>query len=1051
MKMQRSIARLLVFTMVFSLTANVLYSQKTVVYTHEDVPFKVGYDLFLKQKYGSAQKQFREVIETHAPKSVVRIDAEYYAALCGIELFNKDAELLLKNFIMDHPESPHVKSAYFNLGKYNYRKKKFKDAIDWFNKVDVYDLSMEELPEYYFKRGYSYFEEGQMEKASKDFFEIKDVDTRYTPPATYYYSHIAYTWKNYETALGGFLKLTKNETFGPVVPYYIAQIYYLQGRYDEVIRFAPPLLDSANTRRGPEIARIIGESYFKNKRYADAIPYLKKYEKSVAVLSRDDSYELGFACYQVKDCDNAVNYLQGAVSMQQPDALTQNAYYHMGDCYVKLSKKPSALSAFYSASRISADKQVQEDALFSYAKLCYELAYNPYNEAVNAFKKYIAEYPSSPRVDEAFGYLTNVYLTTKNYREALASIESIRVLSPQLKPVYQRIAYNRAVEFYNNQQLDSALRHFDKALVYSVDKSLSSLSYYWKAETFYRLKQYDKAIENYKAFVYEPGAFNLPQFSLTNYCLGYCYFQKKDYAQAILSFRKYTGSKTKEDAKKLNDANIRIGDSYFMTKDYPNAVDFYDQAIKIKQIDVDYALYQKSLALGVQRKNEAKLATLQQLLNDHPGSNYTAATKFEIAKTHLMSSDYDKALAWYQKVINDHPNSSYVSKSLLQTGVVLRNKKDDEAAIAQFKKVVSGYPCGQESKEALGLLRSMYVDKGDIKEFEDYIKNAPCADFSKSLMDSSAYDAAKNSYFKNECEKAVAGFNNYLQKYPNGIFALEANYYRSDCQYRSGNYLGAAEGYKYITGKPKNKFTETSLLNLATGYYKMKNYTDACTYYNRLEGLAEYPKNIMEARIGQMRCNYQGKNHALAIQYGRNVLATEKITQEISNEAHITIARSSYESQDMETALAEFKATAAVAKSVLGAEARYYVALIHYQKGNYNDSKKTVFDLVNLEPSDPYWMTKGLILLSDIYVALKDNFQAKTTLQSVIADSDIPELAAEAKAKLDAILLSEKPPEPKPQEDLKLEFNNKDSKLFQEEPVKTEPVKEEPKKEEGPK
>ena len=40
----------------------------------------------------------------------------------------------------------------------------------------------------------------------------------------------------------------------------------------------------------------------------------------------------------------------------------------------------------------------------------------------------------------------------------------------------------------------------------------------------------------------------------------------------------------------------------------------------------------------------------------------------------------------------------------------------------------------------------------------------------------------------------------------------------------------------------------------------------------------------------------------------------------------------------------------------------------------------------------PYWVTKALILLSDNYVELKDNFQAKATLKGVIGDSDIPEL-----------------------------------------------------------
>ena len=35
-------------------------------------------------------------------------------------------------------------------------------------------------------------------------------------------------------------------------------------------------------------------------------------------------------------------------------------------------------------------------------------------------------------------------------------------------------------------------------------------------------------------------------------------------------------------------------------------------------------------------------------------------------------------------------------------------------------------------------------------------------------------------------------------------------------------------------------------------------------------------------------------------------------------------------------------------------------------------------------PSHDYWVAKSFILLADNYVAMKDTFQAKSTLQSVI-------------------------------------------------------------------
>jgi TolA-binding protein len=138
----------IVFSLSVFLSAAVS-AQQTLIYTHEDAEFKKGVELYQKEKFGAAQNSFVKTIQNHPdPHSLVRIDAEYYNAICAAELFNKDGELYLKQFVKDHPESPKVRSAYFYLGKYNYRKKKWRDAIDWFQKVDVYDLTTEELSEF---------------------------------------------------------------------------------------------------------------------------------------------------------------------------------------------------------------------------------------------------------------------------------------------------------------------------------------------------------------------------------------------------------------------------------------------------------------------------------------------------------------------------------------------------------------------------------------------------------------------------------------------------------------------------------------------------------------------------------------------------------------------------------------------------------------------------------------------------------------------------------------------------------------------------------------
>lgn len=206
-------------------------------------------------------------------------DANYYRAICAVKLFNNDAEFLLSHFLVEFPESPRTKELYFVMGNFQYRKKSYSRALKWYKKVDLYNLSEDETEEYHFKVGYAYFCRNKKDLASEQFLKIKDGEGKYAVPAKYFYGHIAFGEKKYETALKNFKALEDDDLFGPIVPYYIIQIYYFQNKNEDIIAYAPLLLDSTSTRRIPEISRILGEAFYKTERFAQAIPYLLKYKE----------------------------------------------------------------------------------------------------------------------------------------------------------------------------------------------------------------------------------------------------------------------------------------------------------------------------------------------------------------------------------------------------------------------------------------------------------------------------------------------------------------------------------------------------------------------------------------------------------------------------------------------------------------------------------------------------------------------------------------------------------------------------------------------------
>jgi len=996
-----------------------VYGQKTSNYGKPIAEYRDAVELFNKEKYGAAQEKFKQLLATKDYPVELRANAEYYQAVCALQLFNADAENLMMAFIKDYPENPKVNRGYFELADYYFKNKDYGTALLAFSKTDAAELSAEELSDYNFKIGYCYFVQQDYTNAKKFFYEAISKESKYSAPATYYYAHIAYTEKNYETALKAFRKLLNDESYSKIAPYYMVQIYYYQQKYDEIITLAPALLDSAgNNKRAPELARIVAEAYYHTERYEEAVPFIEMYlQKNTAPLSREDYYMIAYTYYKVNNYNTAIDNFK-KISTTESDSLTQLVYYHLAQCYMNTDQKQFAMNMFASAYKMDFDKDVQENSMFSYAKLTYETSYNPNNEAVNVFNEYIQKYPESDKLDEAYEYLSNIYLTTKNYKDALSSLEKIKKRDSKLNNAYQKIAYLRGIELFNNGELNEAISLFSMSNKFPLNPDFEIQAYYWTAEAYYRLEKYDSAIVNYQMLQAISGALGSESYHNSYYGLGYSYFKKASYSSSLTNFKNFLADTKNTEPKIINDAYNRAGDCYFMNKDFTNAIENYDKSIQMKLIDADYALYQKALAQGASSKLETKASSLMYLIDNYPKSNYRVSAVFELASTYQNLNNNTKAIDYYDKLVREYPNSGYVSQAMLKKGMIYFNDEKDEQALLVLKKVVSDYPGTPESKEALVSIRNIYVDMDRVEDFFVYVKELPFANVSDAEQDSITYIALENRYMRNDCENSITGFKNYLEKFPNGAYQIDAHFYLAECQYRAKLYDEALPNYSFVIGKPRTKFTEKSLLNAAEINFEKKNYEAALNNYNDLKKFAEYKENILTAQTGQMRCNYLLSLYNLAISSSQELLLADKLPEELLVEAHQTIAKSALELKDTALALSEFEVVTKLSKSESCAEAKYNIANIYYAQNNTAESEKVAFDLINQVPSYDFWVAKAFILLADNYVKTGNRHQAKFTLKSIIDNYEGAELVKLAQDKLNVILEAEKLEEQQKAEEL---------------------------------
>jgi TolA-binding protein len=994
-------------------------AQRPAHFEHRNAPLVHAMDLFSKAQYAAAQFEFERFMEqVPDPKDRARLDAQYYAALCAVRLFHDDAGNRLHTFIAHHPENLHVPAVRFELFKYTFERRKWKDAIKWSEEVDRMALAPEDLEEYRFKRGYAFFQQDDRDAALGEFAQVMEGSGTYAVPSRYYASHIQYERGNYETALQGFKKLKDDESFGRIVPFYIAEILFLQGRYEELDDYVRPLLDDPKgARRINEINRLAGEANYRNGRYEEALPFLEKSSQRVGV-GREDRYILGYTYYRTGDCRKALAEFNLVANGK--DSLAQMATYHMADCYLKLNEKSYARNAFKKAYDIGGDLQVTEDALFNYAKLSYELSFDPYHEAIRALRDYLRNYPNTTRRDEAYEFLLNVYLKTRNYEAALEALDEIQNKDLRLREAYQMLAYNRGVELYEGRKYKDAALFFERALKFPVNPQVNARAHYWMAESYYGQGDLQAALRKYNDLRNSPGAYATELYEQAGYGMGYTFFKLKQYDEAAISFRRFVGARGGE-ARQLSDAMLRIGDSYFVMRNNEQAIKWYDDAIRAASPDRDYAQYQKGVCLGLLRRHPEKIATLRSLLTESPDSRYAADAKFQLGETYINTGNDAEAMRYYGLVLSQHPNSPHVRQSMLQVALIHSRQGDRERALQEFKAIVQKYPTMDGAKDALAGIEAIYIEQGQVGKYEEYIRTLSFVDPSTLDLDEKYYRSAEVLYFDDKCEPAIGAFGDYLDKYPKGAYALNALFYRGDCNYRLARYDRALPDLEEVIRRNGLQFMESALFGASDILFRDKRYEGALDHFRRLETVANSGQNILAAQLGQMRSLRELGRPTEAAVAAEKVAANTDATADMRSEAGLLVAKALLETGDYDAAYNRFRTVSTGSTNQLGAEAKYHQIYVRYLQGRFRDAEKEVFELVQRYPAYDHWKARAFILLGDVYVQLDERFQAKATLQSVVDNSTEPELVAQARQRLDAINASElQQTTPAPREEMEI-------------------------------
>lgn len=1013
----RKILFLYFITCTLSFTA---LAQATFKHTDVLKSYREAEELISLGKYAVAQPFLQDFLQKYENKTLdksnlIYADAVYLKALCEKETASPEAEKDLQYFADNFKGHPKTNNAYFHLGDIAFGKANYNDALAFFDKVDEKSLTGKDVTEFEYKRAFANFALKKFSPSRMYFNQIAiDKKHPYNEEGHYYSGLSSYYLKDYNAAYKSFQQLELSKKYGKIVPYYIASIKFINKDYKGVVEYAEPKLKE-NINYQNEIAHLLGSSYYELKNYDKALFYLEQYTQNAAKVTPEDYYALGYVQAQKGQCEKAIKNLEQLSPLQT--ALGQNAMFLLGQCYEKTGNKADARTAFLQAARMSFDKTIQEEAWFQYAKLSYELGNT--NDALVALKNFIQAYPKSTYTTEANELLADLFLMTRNYEEAMSIIDNLSVKSEKLKEAYQKMAYYRAVENYNDFKFDAAESFFDKSLKYPNAKSIEALCYYWKADMAHQKSELDKSVTLLNKFI--PMATSVStehsdkvNAGTANYLQGYNYYKKKDYKAADDYFAKAV-TLLKNDNNITNrqnvypDAMIRLADCYFMEKEYKSAKQYYDEVIKSNAIGADYALYQKSIIDGLGGNYNDKIAGMKALVVRFPNSAFADDAIIQTGNTYMAQDKDDLAIETFKSLLIKNPKSDQIPDAYLKLGLIYYNRDNYDESLSWYQKVVQNYPSTPASNEAMLAIKEIYIAKGDPSGYITYANKYPGSKVTVSEQDSLTYLSAEKQFFNGDMDKALQGFSSYLAQFPNGYFALQANFYRSECLFTKQDFTNALKGYEYVINQSQNRFTERSTARAANiNYYDLKNYVRSYELYNKLQGIASLDENKRECVIGLMRTSFYLKKYQECLDNTAKVAVLPGLPEFYKAEMAYYKGMGLFALKDNEKALKELEYVVKNASNEQAAESKYTMAKIYYLKGNKKQSEKECNDYLDKFPSYEYYLGKTFILLSDIYKDDKKILQAKATLQSLLDNySQDDDVKVEAQQKLDAILATE--------------------------------------------
>jgi tetratricopeptide (TPR) repeat protein len=967
--------------------------------------FNKGLELINHANFGAAREVFIRFISSSSANDTRRPDAEYYIALCALHLGHSDAEKLVDTFITTYPSNPRSVTAYYELANFFFNGKNYTKATAYYGRVEFSALSREQQAEGRFRWGYSLFNLRKLDEALTQFNYVKMQNSSYLAAASYYAGFIEYSGARYDEALSDLKRAESNSSYAPLVPVIIANVLYKQQNYDELIAYHKKLSVSAGSISNmSEISMLAADAHYFKRDYKNAVAAYEDYlEKNVGKAPAQVLFRAGYSHYTLGQDDRALQYLKSSAGVS--DSVGYYASYYLGILYLKQGNKPYAFNAFDHARKYKGDKALLEESTFQFAKVAYD-AGKP-DQSINEFERFLVDFPQSNHLIEVKELLAQAYVNGNNYNKAIEYIESLPSRSQPVNQAYQKAAFLKGSEYFNKEDYGNAIDFFQKSLAYPVNPIYTGLSAFWCAESMSTLRKYSESIPLYQRVVALGPSVEVEVLSRTRYGLGYAHFNQQQYEQALFNFKEFVnkGSRT---LAIYSDGVLRLADCHYVSKQYTEALAQYNRARQLNSPDDDYILFQTGVINGILRKYSEARTQFNVLITSYPKSPYRDEAMFQRAQFEIEQGNYQVAVDGLSQLMREGGGSRFLPYAYLRRAASFYNLKQYDKTVADYAALLQQFPTHPAAQQALIPLQEALGLAGKSGDFENYLAQFKKANPDNKNLEVVEFESAKNLFFDQQYGKAIPALQAFAATYPQSARLHDVKFYLAESFFRQRDFDKAYPLYHELSNDPAFTLAVRTVGRMAEMDFRQGKYEQAISSYHKLERMASTKKDLYNAWSGLMESFFLLAAYDSVNTYASLIIEKGNINAGAVNKASLFIGKAAMARGNYDLAKDEFLNTLNTARDEYGAEAKYRLAEIFFNTGQYKPCYETLISLNTDFAAYDEWVGRSYLLLSDNFIAMNDVFNAKATLESLIGKFPLQHIQDLAKEKLKVITDSEK-------------------------------------------